>query len=97
MGNCLPKFKKKNKVHPCPTGSIKKKKETNVSEILSRSSASISISSLNSTDEELEKVMKLTLSDVESTSLESMIMKKEDKIMDELEEKGIISFFLEMY
>ena len=93
MGNCLPKFKKKNKVHPGPTGSIKKKKETNVSEILSRSSASVSISSLNSSDEELEMVKKFTLSDVESISLESMIMKKEDKIMDELEENGNIYIF----
>ena len=83
MGNCLPKLKKKNKVSPQPRVEGQKRRQTPVSDILSRSSASVSICGLRS-EEEIEIVKALGVSDVESPSMESLAMKKNVNIIDEL-------------
>ena len=87
MGNCLPKLKKKNKVSPDPKGLLQTKQKATVSELLSRSSASLSLSHA-SPNEGLEMLKDLTVSDEGSKSIESLVYQREDTIMDELKDKG---------
>ena len=88
MGNCLPKLKKKNKVSF--TVKVKTETERTVSEVLSRSSSSVSLPSLSS-DENITMVKAFKLSSDDDTPVESRSLRTEGNITDELRDIGNIS------
>ena len=89
MGNCLPKLKKKNRISPFPKAEVVKKAETNVSEILSRSSASVSLPSFRS-DVEITMVEAFKISSDDDTSVVTQSSLKDEMIacMDKLKYTG---------
>ena len=79
MGNCLPKLKNKNRISPLSKAEVVKTAETNVSEILSRSSASVSLPSFRS-DVEITMVEAFTVSSDDDTSIETPSSLKDEMI-----------------
>ena len=92
MGNCLPKLRRKNKVSHGLTFEVEKERERSVSEILSGSSSSVSLPSLSS-DEDINMVKALKLSTDDDTSVDTLGVRKDGNITEELKDKGKILCF----
>ena len=96
MGNCLPKLRRKNKVSHGLTFEVEKERERSVSEILSGSSSSVSLPSLSS-DEDINMVKALKLSTDDDTSVDTLGVRKDGNITEELKDKGKILCFKHVF